>query len=168
MSASLLPLVAISVAEAELGGTFYNEKKDKILRLTLEEMGHEQGPTTIFVDNNPASVICNSTIKRQRLRAMNGQYFWLIDQVNLNTYRIKWAPGLENIADYFTKHFTAAHHRDVRPFYVQMQNSPRVIRKVNKKVSDKKEYDEKESARLRGCVNIPTIPVARTRAPLVW
>ena len=35
VSASLLPLVAISVAEAELGGTFYNAKKGKILRLTL-------------------------------------------------------------------------------------------------------------------------------------
>ena len=36
LSASLLPLVAISVAEAELGGTFYNAKKGKILRLTLK------------------------------------------------------------------------------------------------------------------------------------
>ena len=36
VSASLLPLVAIAVAEAELGGTFYNAKKGKILRLTLE------------------------------------------------------------------------------------------------------------------------------------
>ena len=144
------------------------QKKGKILRLTIEEMGYKQGPTTIFVDNNTASVICNSTIKRQRSRAMNGQCFWLIDQVNFNTYQIKWAPGLKNMADYFTKHFAAAHHRDVRPFYVQMQNSPRVIRKVRKKVYDKKVYDKKESARLRGCVNIPTIPVARMRAPLVW
>ena len=99
---------------------------------------------------------------------MNGQYFWLIDQVNLNTYRIKWAPGLENMAEYFTNCFAAAHHRDIRPFYVQMQNSLRIIQKVNKKVSEIKVYDEKESARLRGCVNIPTIPVARTRTPLVW
>ena len=41
VSASLLPLVAISVAEAELGGTFYNAKKGKVLRLALEEMGHK-------------------------------------------------------------------------------------------------------------------------------
>ena len=99
---------------------------------------------------------------------MNGQYFWLIDQVNLNTYRIRWAPGLENMADYFTKHFAAAHQRDVRPFYVQMQNSPREIWKVNKKVSDETVSDVKGLAQLRECVNIPTITVARTRAPLVW
>ena len=158
VSASLLPLVAISVAEAELGGTFYNAKKGKVLRLSLEEMGHKQGPTTIFVDNNTASGICNSTIKRQRSRSMNGQYFWLIDQVNLNTYRIVWAPGLENLADYFTKHFAAAHHRAVRPFYVHMHNSPREIRKVDRTVS----------ARLRGCVDVPARLAARSRAPLVW
>ena len=83
VSAFLLPRVAISVAEVELGGTFYNEKKGKILRFTLEEMGYKQGPTTIFVDNNTANGICNRTIKRQRSRAMNGQYSWLIDQVYL-------------------------------------------------------------------------------------
>ena len=63
VSASLLPLVAISVAEKKLEGTFYNAKKGKILRLTLEEMGYKQGPTTIFVDKNTASGICNITIK---------------------------------------------------------------------------------------------------------
>ena len=87
---------------------------------------------------------------------MNSQYFWLIDQVNLNTYRIKWAPGLENMADYFTKHFAEAHHCNVPPFYVHMHNSPRLILKVNKKVSDKIMSDEKVSVQLRGCVNIRT------------
>ena len=72
------------------------------------------------------------------------------------------------MADYFIKHFAAAHHCNVRPCYVHVHNSLRVIRKVNKKVSDKKVSDEKVYARLRGCVNIPKIPVARTRAPLVW
>ena len=155
MSASLLPLVAISVAESELGGTFYNAKKDKILRLTLEEMGYKQGPTTIFVDNNTASGICNITIKRQWSWAMNDQYFWLIDQVNLNTYQIKWAPGLENMADYFKKHFAAAHHCDVRPFYVQMQNSPRFIRKVNIKCQTKKSMTKNSLHNWEGVLIFP-------------
>ena len=72
------------------------------------------------------------------------------------------------MADYFTKNIAAAHHHDVWPFYVHMHNSTQVIRKVEKKVSEKKVSDEKVSARLRGCVNIPTITVTRTRAPLVW
>ena len=65
VSASLLLLIAISVAKAELGGKFYNAKKGKVLRLTPEEMGWKQVPSTIFVDNNTASGFYNSTIKRQ-------------------------------------------------------------------------------------------------------
>ena len=66
VSASLIPLVEISATEAELRGTFYNAKKGKILRLTLEKLGWKQGPTTIFVNNNTASGICKIRIKQQR------------------------------------------------------------------------------------------------------
>ena len=125
-------------------------------------MGFKQGPTTIFVDSNTASGICNNTIKRQLSRSMNGQYFWMINQVNLNTYRIVWAPGHENSADYFTKHFSAAHHRAVRPYYVQMPNSPRTIRQVNK------EAEGTNYALLRGCVDVPARSGARVRSPLLW
>ena len=125
-------------------------------------MGFKQGPTTIFVDNNTAIRICNNTIKIQRSPSMNGQYFWLIDQVNLNIYRIVWAPGLENLADYFMKTNSAAHHRAVRPYYVQMPNSPRTIIKVSRN------SDETNSARFRGCVDVPARSGARGRAPLVW
>ena len=145
-----------------MGGAFYNEKKGKVFRLTLDEMGFKQGPTKIFIDNNTAIGICNNAIKRQRLRSMKGQYFWLIDQVNLNIYHIVWAPGLENLADYFTKHFLAAHHHAIRSYYVQMPNSPRIVRKVDRKA------DETNSAQLRGCVDVPARTGARGRAPLVW
>ena len=74
-----------------MGGAFYNGKKATIFRLTLDEMGYKQGPTTIYVDNNTASGICNNTIKRQRSRSMNGQYFWLIDQVKFG--KIEDRPG---------------------------------------------------------------------------
>ena len=79
ISASLLPLVAIPVADAELGGTFYNAKKGKVLHLTMEEMGWKQVPTTIFVDNNRASGIYNSTIKRQQLQSIKRPIF-LVDR----------------------------------------------------------------------------------------
>ena len=162
VTASVLPLVVILVAEAEMGGAFYNGKKAMIFRLPLDEMGYKQGPTTIYVDNNTASGICNNTINRQRSRSMNGQNFWLIDQVKLGRLRIVWAPGLENRANYFTKHFPAAHHRAVRPYYVHMPNLPRTIRKVIR------ETNKTVSARLRGCVDVPAKTIARERTPLVW
>ena len=39
VSASLPPLVAISIAKAKLGGTFYNAKKVKFLQLPLKGFG---------------------------------------------------------------------------------------------------------------------------------
>ena len=68
---TILKLVAASAAEAELGALFMNAMEVKIIRLTLHELGHPQPPTPIHVDNTTAVGIVNSTIKRQRSRAIN-------------------------------------------------------------------------------------------------
>ena len=93
------------------------------MQLTLQEMGHPIPKTDIWVDNTTTVGIANSTVKQQRSRAMNMRYFWVIDQVNMKYFRVRWAPGLQNLADYFTKHHTAAHHLKVRPYYVHMSKS---------------------------------------------
>ena len=51
---SVLRLVAASAVEAKLGALFHNAQEGKILRLTLEEMGHPQLPTPIHIDNTTA------------------------------------------------------------------------------------------------------------------
>ena len=71
---------------------------------------------------------------------MNKNFFWIIDQVDLLNFRVVWAPGLENLADYFTKHHTAKHHIKVCPYYLHMDNSPRTLTKAP------------SPSRLRGCV----------------
>ena len=58
-----LKLVATSAAEAELGALFHNAQQAKIVRLTLQEMGHPQSATPIHTDNTTAVRIVNSTIK---------------------------------------------------------------------------------------------------------
>ena len=58
------------------------------------------------------------------------RYFWVIYQVDMKHFIVKWAPGLQNLADYFTKHHTAAHHLKVRPYYVHMANSPHYLTKA--------------------------------------
>ncbi len=45
--ASICKFVVASAAEAELGALFYNCQDGTILRLTLEELGHQQPPTPI-------------------------------------------------------------------------------------------------------------------------
>ena len=132
VTVSILKLVAASAAEAELGGLFHNGRTATELRLTLNEMGWPQPPTELICDNTTVDGIANSTIKRQRSRAMNMRYFWIIDQVDGGHLKVRWAPGLENLADYFTKHHPAQHHRKVRPYYVHTNTSPRYLPRAPK------------------------------------
>ena len=125
--ASVCKFVVTSAAEAELGALFYNIQEGTILRLALEELGHKQPPTPVHCDNLTAVGIANDSVKKQRSRAMEMRFFRVTDQVALGNFNVTWHPGQENLADYFTKHFDAKHHQTVRPWYLHMNNSPRVL-----------------------------------------
>jgi hypothetical protein len=125
--ASICKFVVTSAAEAELGALFYNIQEGTILRLALEELGHPQPPTPVHCDNITAVGIANDTVKKQRSRAMEMRFFRVTDQVALGNFNVTWHPGQENLADYFTKHFEAKHHQAVRPWYLLMHNSPRIL-----------------------------------------
>ena len=77
---TILKLVALSAAEAELGALFLNTCEAKIIRLILHQLGHPQPPTPIHLDNTTAVGIINNTIKRQRSQAFEMRYFYLLDQ----------------------------------------------------------------------------------------
>ena len=66
VSCGILKIVVCSAAEAELAALFLNIKESKILRLTLEELGHKQPPTTVHYDNSTATGIENDSVKKQR------------------------------------------------------------------------------------------------------
>ena len=71
----MLKLVAASAAEAELSTLFLNAKEAKVLQLILHELGHTQPSTLIHIDNTTAVGIVNNTVRRQRSRSMEIQYF---------------------------------------------------------------------------------------------
>ena len=127
---TILKLVAASAAEAELGALFLNAMEVEILRLTLHKLGHPQPPTPIRVNNTTAVGIVNSTIKRQRLRAMNMRYFWLLCQEAQRILNVKYHLGAENLGDYQTKLHNGAHHERVRPFYVHTNSSPQFLQRA--------------------------------------
>ena len=104
-----------------------NCKEGKIIRLILEELGHPQPPTPVHCDNATAVGIANDTVKKHRSRSMEMRYFWITDKVDRKFFVVLWHPGQENLADYFTKHFDAKHHREVRPWYLHANNSPRFL-----------------------------------------
>ena len=58
---------------------------------------------------------------------MDMHYLCLVDQVYQRIFEVQWSPGLENISNYHIKHFNSAHHSHVRPYYLHLLHSPKVL-----------------------------------------
>ena len=133
-----------------------NTQQARILRLTLTELGHPQPPIPLHIDNTTAVGIVNSTIKRQKSRAMEMRYFWLLDQEAQKFCYFQYSPGQENLGDYPTKAHDERGTIHARPFYVHTKDSPRLLPRA-----------PKPSTR-RGCVGvIPNPYLRRTPLPLL-
>jgi hypothetical protein len=126
-TSSIMRFVVASAAEAELGSLFHNCQAGMIFRQTLKDLGHPQPKTPVHCDNATAVGIASNTVKRQRSRSMEMRFFWIGDKVAQEMYDITWHPGMENLADYQSKHHTGAHHKAVRPYYLHQENSPRIL-----------------------------------------
>lgn len=46
------------------------------------------------------------------------RFYWVRDRVRQNQFIIYWGPGEHNRADYFTKHYPASYHREIRSQYL--------------------------------------------------
>jgi hypothetical protein len=114
----VLKRVMSSEAEAEIGAVFINAKEGAVLRTTLEEVGHPQPPTPMETDNTDANTTAigysNGTIKQKRTKAMDMSFYWIKDRVKQGQFDVYWGPGYQNLADYFTKHHSSAHHKRMR------------------------------------------------------
>jgi hypothetical protein len=110
-------LVAASAAKAKLGTLFLNAQEAKVLWLVLEELRHPQPPTPIHIDNTTTVGIVNNTIKRQRSRAMEMRYFWLLDGEVQKPFHFYYQPGQENLGGYPSKHHSADIHQHACPYW---------------------------------------------------
>jgi hypothetical protein len=79
ITCTILKLVAASAAEAELGTLFLNAQEAKVIRLLLEELGHQQPPTPINIDNTTTVGIINTTTQQQPSCTIEMRYFLLLD-----------------------------------------------------------------------------------------
>jgi hypothetical protein len=114
----VLKHVMSSEAEAELWAVFINAKEGAVLRKTLEELGYPQPPTSMETHNNTATGYSNGTIKRKRTKAMDMRFYWIKDRVKQGQSNVYWGPGYQNLADYFTKHHSPAHHKRISEIYI--------------------------------------------------
>jgi len=114
----IIRAVMSSAAEAKLGALFINAKTAVSMRHTLEEMGHPQPRTPIQTDNKTANDLLTNMIMPKALKAMDMRFHWLRCRDAQGQFRYYWRPGTQNLADYFTKHPPASHHKASRPTYL--------------------------------------------------
>ena len=82
---------------------------------------------------------------------MDKRFYWLQDRVEQGEFRVFWAPGKDNLADYYTKYHSPATHKRLRPIHTYIEG--------------------KSPTTLQGCVEILTrtdrpkpLPIPRTNS----
>ena len=60
------------------------------------------------------------------------RYFWLLDQEAQKYFKFVYQPGQENMGDCPTKHHTGPSHVHMRPYYLHLHNSPKVLPRAMK------------------------------------
>ena len=156
-SSSIMRFVVASAAEAELGTLFHNCQMGMIFRQTLKDLGHPQPKKPVHCNNATAVGIASNTVKRQRSQSMEMRFFWVGDKVAQEMHDITWHPGMENLADYQSKHHIGLHHAEVRPYYLHQENSPRILPRAIKHSNLKGRVGTLENGYVRN-VLLPRIP----------
>eukprot|EP00804_Cyclotella_cryptica_P026099 CCRYP_013955-RF/>CCRYP_013955-RF protein AED:0.47 eAED:0.47 QI:0/-1/0/1/-1/0/1/0/203 len=116
--AHIIKNVMSSATEAELAALYINAREAIYIRIILKEMGHKQPATPMETDNAMAEAVINAKVQPKRTKAMDMRFHWLRDREAQLQFRFYWRPGKSNLADYWTKHHTAAHHVNVRHDYL--------------------------------------------------
>jgi len=93
-----------SAAEYEIGAAFTNAQSSLPIRQSLLDLGHPQPPTPICTDNSTANGFLNETIKSKLTKAIDTQFYWLIDRMHKNQFTVYWKPDDTNLGDYHSKH----------------------------------------------------------------
>jgi hypothetical protein len=75
-------------------------------------------------DNATATCYINDTIKQKCTKAMDMRFYWIKDRVKQGQFIVYWGPGYQNLADYFTKQHSPAHHKKGREIYIHANKHP--------------------------------------------
>jgi hypothetical protein len=110
--------VMTSAAESETAGVFGNGQEIIALRISLLALGHPQTATPLKTDNSTSNSFVHANIKQRRSKTWDMRWNWLRDKATHEQLRMYWAKGVDNDADYFTKHHPPSHHIIMRPKYV--------------------------------------------------
>ena len=110
--------VVASAAEAETGGLFGNGQEIIPIRWGLDTLDHTQPPTPLNKYNTTSDSFVHSNIRKRRSKTWDMRWNWLRDKATHRDLKYYWAPGKENDADSYTKHFPPSYHRKICPKYI--------------------------------------------------
>jgi hypothetical protein len=112
---SIIDVVVASAGEAEYGSAFIFAQRGVWLRNVAIALGHAQPATPILCDNAFAIGLANDTIKQKRSKSIDMRFHWLRDRVRQGQFTITYLAGTLNLADFFTKTMSCAHHQAFMP-----------------------------------------------------
>jgi hypothetical protein len=105
--------IMASATKAEIGACFHNAQDACPICTTLIKLGWPQPTTPIQVNNSCAHGIINNNVKQRQSKAIDMHFYWVRDGICQGQFLVHWKPGLENLAGYYTKHFSPKHHQTV-------------------------------------------------------
>ena len=110
--------VMSSASEAETTAIFYNCKAALPLRVSLEEMVHEQHKTPVTTDNTTACGLIKKTMIPKRAKSYDMRFNFLKCREAQNQFDLIWRKGALNRADYHSKLHPTHHYIKKRGEYV--------------------------------------------------
>ena len=113
--AHIMKKIMYLAAEAEIGAMYVNACESVPAQQSLNGMGHHQPRTPMQTENTAAHSVVTNNVQQKRTRAMDMRFNWLRCRDAQDQFRYYWRPGSQNWADYWTKHFSASHHINMRP-----------------------------------------------------
>ena len=88
------------------------------LRISLEEMVHQQPLTPGVIDSTTRDGFVNDNIRQWKPRSIGMRFYWVRDRARQGHYLVYWERGKDNSADYFTKKHPTKHHHSTRGTYI--------------------------------------------------
>ena len=79
-------------------------------------MGRLQNFTPLEMDDDADFGILASRIIPKKSKAIDVRFFWLRDRENQKQFKLHWHKGIDNLADYFTKHHKTPCHQKCARF----------------------------------------------------
>ena len=115
---TVIDCVVASVGECEYASTFIEGRAGEWLRTIGRALGYPQPPTILHCDNACAVGLANNTVKIRRTRSIDTRFHWMRCRVRQGHFIVKWCPGANMLADFFTKPLSVKDHQALMKYLV--------------------------------------------------